>query len=74
VLHLLGKVSQLSPVVHYDQQLIDLGSAVYLYGNVGPDYGSATVSLNDKVAESSINLTVSISLHDLPCCVLPLTE
>jgi len=31
---------------------------VYLYGNVGPDYGSATLSINDQVVESAINLTV----------------
>jgi hypothetical protein len=49
------------------------GSAVYLYGNVGPDYGSATISVNDQVVESSINLTVShLSPSIVDLMVVPL--
>ncbi|WWC63966.1 uncharacterized protein I303_106572 [Kwoniella dejecticola CBS 10117] len=33
------------------------GSAVYIYGTVGPDYGSASVSLNGQMVASSLNLT-----------------
>lgn len=37
---------------------------MYLYGNVGPDYGAATVSVSDQVAESALNLTVSVPEED----------
>ncbi|WWC98039.1 hypothetical protein V866_004928 [Kwoniella sp. B9012] len=33
------------------------GSAVYVYGTVGPDYGSASISLNGQVVAPSLNLT-----------------
>jgi hypothetical protein len=32
---------------------------MYLYGNTGVDYGSASVTLNGAVVASSLNLTVS---------------
>ncbi|OCF79151.1 hypothetical protein I204_01098 [Kwoniella mangroviensis CBS 8886] len=33
------------------------GSAVYVYGTVGPDYGSASLSLNGQIVAPSLNLT-----------------
>ncbi|WWD06813.1 hypothetical protein V865_004908 [Kwoniella europaea PYCC6329] len=33
------------------------GSSVYVYGKVGPDYGSASISLNGQVVAPSLNLT-----------------
>ena len=35
------------------------GSAVYIYGVVGPDHGSASVSLDGQTVAPHVNLTVS---------------
>lgn len=36
------------------------GSAIYLYGPVGPDFGSASVLLNGQVVAPAVNLTVGL--------------
>ncbi|KAK8844013.1 hypothetical protein IAR55_006806 [Kwoniella newhampshirensis] len=36
---------------------IGSGSAIYLYGTIGPDYGLASVSVNGQVVAPSLNLT-----------------
>ncbi|WWC73031.1 uncharacterized protein I206_106996 [Kwoniella pini CBS 10737] len=37
--------------------LMGSGSAVYIYGTVGPDYGLASISLNGQIVVASLNLT-----------------
>ena len=37
-----------------------LGSALYLYGTTGPQYGQASVALNGQVVAPHVNLTVSV--------------
>jgi hypothetical protein len=38
------------------------GSAVYLYGSVGPDHGSASIALNGDIVVPLMNLTLPWSL------------
>lgn len=33
---------------------------MYVYGTVGPDYGSASLSLNGQMVAPNLNLTVSM--------------
>lgn len=33
------------------------GSAIYVYGTVGPDHGSASITLNGNLVASGMNLT-----------------
>ena len=39
-----------------------LGSAVYVYGTVGPDYGSASINLDGRLIAPNMNLGVSCDL------------
>lgn len=38
------------------------GSAIYLYGTVGPDYGAASITLDNEIVEPSMNCSVSQTL------------
>lgn len=42
------------------------GSAIYLYGNIGPQYSTAAITINGAAVESTLNFSVSL-LDDVIC-------
>jgi hypothetical protein len=39
--------------------MMTLGTALYLYGMIGPDHGSASVEVDGQIVAPHLNLTVS---------------